>query len=82
MKVVWVAFALAAVISAQSPDALSNQAQQLAQSGKLVEAERLWKQAIEAQPNLFPALFNLGYMKYSSGRPTEANQIIFDLREL
>src|SRR6185437_11498486 len=46
--------------TAQDPAALSEQAQKLAGEQHTVEAEKLWKQAIELSPNFFPALFNLG----------------------
>ena len=36
------------------------------------EAEALWRQAIVRSPDFFPALFNLGYMYYSTGRFDQA----------
>jgi Flp pilus assembly protein TadD len=56
---------LFAVLLLQDPEALSSKALQLAQQQRMEEAERLWKQALEIEPNLFSAAFNLGYLHYS-----------------
>jgi len=53
--------AVAAAALAQPPEELSAQAQQLAQSPRYAEAEKLWRQALSSHPGYFPALFNLGY---------------------
>ena len=52
----------------QDAAALSAQAQNLAMEKRFDEAEALWRQAIARSPDYFPALFNLGYMFYSTGR--------------
>jgi tetratricopeptide (TPR) repeat protein len=59
-------------IQGQDPAALSDAAQQAAQSNRPEEAERLWRQAVEVSPRFFPALFNLGYFHYSRREPLKA----------
>ncbi|QOY85739.1 tetratricopeptide repeat protein [Paludibaculum fermentans] len=54
------------------PDLLSDQAQQLAMQKRYDEAEVLWKRALQAAPDHFPSLFNLGFMRYSLGQFTAA----------
>jgi protein O-GlcNAc transferase len=49
----------------EDPEALSSKALELAQQQRTDEAEKLWKQALSQQPNLFSAAFNLGYLHYS-----------------
>jgi tetratricopeptide (TPR) repeat protein len=55
-------------LAAQDPAALSDKAQKLATEKRFDEAEALWREAIGRSPDFFPALFNLGYMYYSTGR--------------
>lgn len=55
-----------------NPDALSDQAQQLALQRRFDEAAALWQKALQAAPHHFPSLFNLGYMRYSQGRFEQA----------
>src|SRR5947209_12275951 len=64
----WTVFLLAPV----DPAALSDRAQQAAAAKRFEEAEKLWREALAASPEFFPALFNLGYMQYSRGRYSEA----------
>lgn len=47
---------------AQTPDALNDRAQQLAQSGRAEEAAAIWRQL---PLTFFPAAFNLGFFHYS-----------------
>jgi tetratricopeptide (TPR) repeat protein len=56
----------------QDAGALSTRAQSLAMEKRFDEAEALWRQAIAGAPDFFPALFNLGYMYYSTGRFDQA----------
>src|SRR5579859_363790 len=56
----------------QDPAALSDKAQDLARQSRFDEAERLWQQALAISPGFFPALFNLGYMKSTQGKYSEA----------
>ena len=56
----------------QDAGALSTRAQSLAMEKRFDEAEALWRQAIVRSPEFFPALFNLGYMYYSTGRFDQA----------
>jgi tetratricopeptide (TPR) repeat protein len=55
-----------------SPEALSTQAVELASAGRVEEAERLWKQAVDIAPGHFAALFNLGYLAVRQGKDQEA----------
>ena len=59
-------------VRAQDAAALSDAAQQAAQSNRPEEAERLWRQALGIAPRFFPALFNLGYFHYSRGEQLKA----------
>ena len=63
---------LALALTQLSPDALSDQARELASSGKVVEAEGLWRQAVEMAPTHFASLFNLGYLSVQLGQEAEA----------
>jgi tetratricopeptide (TPR) repeat protein len=56
----------------QDAGALSERAQSLAAEKRFDEAEALWLQAIGGSPGFFPALFNLGYMYYSTGKFDQA----------
>lgn len=68
--------AFAQLVMAQAgPDALSDQAKQLAMQRRFEEAELLWKKALQAYPNHFPSLFNLGFMRYSMGQYAEAEPL-------
>jgi len=71
-KTLILALALCAPLAAQTPAELSDRAQQLAQQKQIQEAEKLWKQALALDGGYFPALFNLGYMSYTLGRPEQA----------
>ncbi len=55
-----------------SPDVLSDQARRLASSGKVAEAEALWRRAVEMAPAHFASLFNLGYLSVQRGEPAQA----------
>jgi tetratricopeptide (TPR) repeat protein len=48
-------------------EALSQEATGFAQRQQFAEAEKLWLQALELNPALYSALFNLGFMHYSRG---------------
>jgi len=61
---------------AQDPAALSGQAEQFAREQRFDEAEKLWKQAIQISPGLFPALFNLGYFYYTQQKFAEAEPLL------
>ena len=50
----------------KDPEVLSAAAQQLAVAKQFEPAEKLWKRALELSPGFFPALFNLGYMHFST----------------
>jgi superkiller protein 3 len=63
---------LTAAALAQTPAELSDQAKQLAGERRFDEAEKLWRRALRLDPNYFPALFNLGYLFFSSGRAAES----------
>jgi len=54
---------------AQSPEAVNDRAQQLAQGGRADEAAVLWRQL---PGSFFPAAFNLGYFHYSRKEFAEA----------
>jgi tetratricopeptide (TPR) repeat protein len=56
----------------QDPGALSARAQSLAVEKRYDEAEALWRQAIARSPDYFPALFNLGFMCYSTEKFDQA----------
>ncbi len=62
------ALALAAAAVAADPTALSDQALELAQQKRFAEAAQLWNQALELDPDFFPALFNLGLMNVQQGK--------------
>jgi tetratricopeptide (TPR) repeat protein len=49
-------------------EALSQEATAFAQRQQFAEAEKLWMQALELDPSLYSALFNLGFMHYSRGK--------------
>jgi tetratricopeptide (TPR) repeat protein len=59
-----VPFALLLLLT-EDPEALSSKAVQLAQQQRTDEAEKLWRQALALQPDLFSAAFNLGYLYYT-----------------
>jgi tetratricopeptide (TPR) repeat protein len=61
---------------AQSPEQLSEQAQELATQQRIPEAEALWQKAIAASPNYFPALFNLGYTYFKANRFADAEPLL------
>ncbi len=61
---------------AEGPEWLSQQALELAQQNRLKEAEGLWKQALELDPEFFPALFNLGRLCHSQARFAEARSYL------
>lgn len=63
---------LVAAALAQTPAGLSDRAKQLASEHRFDQAEKLWRQAISLDPDYFPALFNLGYMYFSSNHPAES----------
>ena len=63
---------LVAAALAQTPAGLSDRARQLASEHRFDQAEKLWRQALSLDPDYFPALFNLGYMYFSSGHPAES----------
>jgi len=57
---------------APDPEVLSARALEMAQQKRVVEAEKLWKQALEISPGLFSAAFNLGFLYYSEGQHEKA----------
>jgi tetratricopeptide (TPR) repeat protein len=57
---------------AQDPEALSARALEMAQQRRFVEAEKLWRQALDADPRLFSAAFNLGFFYYSQQQHEKA----------
>jgi tetratricopeptide (TPR) repeat protein len=60
----------------QDAEALSARALELAQKRQAAEAEKLWKQALTVQPNLFSAAFNLGYLYFSQQQFTQAEPLL------
>src|SRR5262249_59605922 len=56
----------------QDVNTLSERAQHLALEKRFDEAESLWRQTIDRSPDFFPALFNLGYMYYSTRKYDQA----------
>src|SRR5688572_30489492 len=60
----------------QDPEALSARALELAQARQPAEAEKIWKQALTLQPNLFSAAFNLGYLYYSQRQHDAAEPLL------
>lgn len=69
-----IAALVATLFLSQAPTAesLSEQALSMAQQGRPADAEKLWKQALQLQPRLFTANFNLGYFYFSRQQPREA----------
>jgi len=65
-------FASVLAAGADSAAALSDQALALAQQHRTAEADELWRRALAVDPNYFPALFNLGYMRFSAGKPADS----------
>lgn len=63
---------LLALLLAAPPDALSEQAVQLAASRRFDEAAALWTKALAINPNHFPSLFNFGMMEYRRERHRES----------
>ncbi|MEZ5354892.1 MAG: tetratricopeptide repeat protein [Bryobacteraceae bacterium] len=63
---------LLAALLMQSAAALSEQAMAAAQNGNPIEAERLWRAAIRADPKSYPALFNYGLFLHRGARGGEA----------
>lgn len=63
---------LLALALLQSPDALSDQAMELASTGRITEAVALWRRAVEQSPRHFPSLFNLGFTAVRAGQDREA----------
>lgn len=68
------AFLALALAFAQRPDpaSLNEAAKKLAVEQRYEQAEKLWKQAIEASPDFYPALFNLGFMYFSRSQHEQA----------
>ncbi len=58
------------------PTALSQQALAAAQQKDFATAEKLWTQALQQQPDLFEANFNLGYMLQSRGDNARAAPLL------
>jgi tetratricopeptide (TPR) repeat protein len=67
---------LAVLLWAEDPELLSSKALELAQQRRTDEAEKLWKQALASKPDLFSALFNLGYLYYSRRDCTAAEPLL------
>jgi tetratricopeptide (TPR) repeat protein len=65
----WLIFAL---FAQSDPAELSDRAQEAAAAQHFEQAERLWRQALRVRPDFFPAVFNLGYLNYSTGKYPEA----------
>jgi tetratricopeptide (TPR) repeat protein len=65
---------LFALLLLQSPTAqsLTDLGLEKAQQNRMSEAEQLWKQALQLDPNYFQAAFNLGFYYFNSRRPAEA----------
>lgn len=59
-------------VCGQDPAALSDAAQDAVRANRPAEAEELWKKALKAAPNFYPALFNLGFFHYSRREFPEA----------
>lgn len=66
----------AASLWGQTAAEMSDQAQQLAARSQPAEAEKLWLQALDKQPTFFPALFNLGLLRYGQKRFAEAEPML------
>ena len=61
---------------AADPASLTDRGLELAREGRQAEAADLWRQALDAAPDYFPALFNLGYMHFSAGRLEAAEPLL------
>lgn len=81
MTLAWVAFAFAL---AQRPDpaALNEAATKLAREHNEAAAEKTWQQAIEAAPDFFPAVFNLGFWHFSRSRFDQAEPLLLKASRL
>ncbi len=64
--------AILSLSQAPTAESLSEQALSMAQQGRPSDAERLWKQALQLQPGLFSANFNLGFFYFSRRQPRDA----------
>ena len=60
----------------QDAEALSSRALELAKKRQTAEAEKLWKQALTIQPNLFSAAFNLGLLYFNQEKFAEAEPLL------
>lgn len=65
-----------AVAQAADPATMNEAANKLAIERRYDEAEKLWKQAIAASPDFFPALFNLGFMYVSRSQWDQAETFL------
>jgi len=61
---------------ASDPAALTDRGLELARGGETAAAAGLWQQALELAPDYFPALFNLAYMRFSSGNLEAAEPLL------
>ncbi|MCC6540340.1 MAG: tetratricopeptide repeat protein [Bryobacterales bacterium] len=64
------------LFAAATAAALSEQAVSAAQQGQPAEAEKLWRAAITADANYFPALFNFGVFLHRAQRQAEAAPLL------
>lgn len=67
---------LLALAAQTNPDSLSETAKQRAMDRRFDEAAAIWKDALGADPNHFPSLFNFGYMRYTQGQFAEAEPLL------
>jgi tetratricopeptide (TPR) repeat protein len=65
-----------AVAQAQDPAAMNETAKQLTIERRYDEAEKVWKQALAASPDFFPALFNLGFLYFSRAHYEQAEPLL------
>lgn len=66
----------------KDPDALADVGRQAASAGETAAAEKLWRRALELDPNHFPARFNLGYFYFQQKRFDDAAEHLRRAAEL
>ena len=69
-------FTLFLLAQSGDPDALSDQALQLARQKEFTKAEQLWQKALAASPRHFASLFNLGFLNFSRQRFPQAESYL------
>ena len=71
-----------ALAQSPNPDDLSESAKQLASTRRFDEAAALWKKALQIDPNHYPSLFNLGYMRFSLSEFSAAEPLLSSAAKL